>query len=98
MPRRVRLPGASELFRGGHDAQEATPAGTASGRVRHDEKITVYVSADELIAHSREWIAGYKVPKSIEFRTEPLPLSGAMKVLKRELRAPYWEGHDRSVN
>jgi len=50
MPRRVSLPGASELFRGGHDAQEATPAGTASGRVRHDEKITVYVSADELIA------------------------------------------------
>ena len=50
MPRRVNLPGASELFRGGHDAQEATPAGTASGRVRHDEKITVYVSADELIA------------------------------------------------
>jgi len=49
MPRRVSLPGASELFRGGHEAQETT-AGTASGRVRHDEKITVYVSADELIA------------------------------------------------
>jgi hypothetical protein len=49
MPRRVSLPGASELFRGGHEAQEAV-AGTASGRVRHDEKITVYVSVDELIA------------------------------------------------
>jgi hypothetical protein len=49
MPRRVSLPGASELFRGGHEARE-TAAGTASGRVRHDEKITVYVSADELIA------------------------------------------------
>ncbi len=48
MPRRVSLPGASELFRGGREAQE-TAAGTASGRVRHDEKITVYVSADELI-------------------------------------------------
>jgi long-chain acyl-CoA synthetase len=46
---------------------------------------------------ARERIAGYKVPKSVEFRTEPLPLSGAMKVLKRELRAPYWEGKDRSV-
>ncbi|MDO8365112.1 MAG: AMP-binding protein, partial [Actinomycetota bacterium] len=55
-------------------------------------------TADELIAHSREWIAGYKVPKSIEFRAEPLPLSGAMKVLKKDLRAPYWEGHDRKVN
>ena len=36
-------------------------------------------------------IAGYKVPKSIEFRTEPLPLSGALKVLKRDLRKPYWD-------
>jgi long-chain acyl-CoA synthetase len=51
----------------------------------------------ELIDHAREWIAGYKVPKSVEFRTEPLPLSGAMKVLKRELRAPYWEGKDRAI-
>lgn len=55
--------------------------------------------ADEvtLIAHAKEQIAGYKTPKSIEFRAEPLPLSGAMKVLKRELRAPYWEGKDRNV-
>ncbi len=49
MPRRVSLPGASELFRGQQDTAEQPPAGTASGRVRHDEKITVYVSADELI-------------------------------------------------
>jgi long-chain acyl-CoA synthetase len=55
-------------------------------------------SADELIAHARASIAGYKVPKSVDFREEPLPLSGAMKVLKRELRAPYWEGRDRSIN
>ncbi|MEZ5168410.1 MAG: AMP-binding protein [Acidimicrobiales bacterium] len=45
---------------------------------------------EELQAFARESIAGYKVPKSVEFRAEPLPLSGAMKVLKRELRAPYW--------
>ncbi len=51
----------------------------------------------EIIDHAREWIAGYKVPKSVTFRTDPLPLSGAMKVLKRELRAPYWEGRDRNV-
>jgi long-chain acyl-CoA synthetase len=55
-------------------------------------------TVDELTEHCREWIAGYKLPKSIEFRAEPLPLSGAMKVLKRELRAPYWEGHERRVN
>ena len=50
-----------------------------------------------IVAHTKERIAGYKVPKSIEFRTESLPLSGAMKILKRDLRAPYWEGQDRSV-
>lgn len=56
------------------------------------------VTEDEIIAHARERIAGYKVPKSVELRTEPLPLSGALKILKRELRAPYWEGHDRGVS
>jgi acyl-CoA synthetase (AMP-forming)/AMP-acid ligase II len=54
-------------------------------------------TVEELQTWSRERIAGYKVPKSVDFRTEPLPLSGAMKVLKRELRAPYWEGKDRAV-
>lgn len=51
-----------------------------------------------IVSHARESIAGYKVPKSVEFRAEPLPLSGAMKVLKRELRAPYWEGKERGIN
>ena len=55
-------------------------------------------TAEDLIAHTREYVANYKVPKSVEFRTEPLPLSGAMKVLKKDLRAPYWEGHERGVN
>ena len=53
---------------------------------------------DDIIQHARSSIAGYKVPKSVEFRTEPIPLSGAMKPLKRELRKPYWEGRERSVN
>ncbi len=48
------------------------------------------LTADELIEHCRGVIAGYKVPRSIEFRTEPLPKSGPGKVLKRELRARYW--------
>lgn len=52
---------------------------------------------DEIIAHAREYIAGYKVPKTVTFQTEPLPLSGAMKVLKRELRAPYWEGKEKQI-
>jgi long-chain acyl-CoA synthetase len=55
------------------------------------------VDEDTLKAWCRERIAGYKVPKSIEFRSEPLPMSGALKVLKRDLRAPYWEGKERMV-
>jgi len=48
MPRRVALPGAQELFRG---TDPNTDSGTRpSGRVKHDEKITVYVSAEELVA------------------------------------------------
>ena len=54
-------------------------------------------SEESIIEHARKAIAGYKVPKTVEFRTDPLPLSGALKVLKRDLRAPYWEGKDRSV-
>jgi len=56
------------------------------------------VTQEELVEHTKGLIGGYKVPKAITFRTEPLPLSGAMKVLKRELRAPYWAGSDRAVN
>jgi long-chain acyl-CoA synthetase len=56
------------------------------------------VTEEEIQVFAREQIAGYKVPKSVEFRIEPLPLSGAMKVLKKDLRAPYWEGQDRAVN
>jgi long-chain acyl-CoA synthetase len=50
------------------------------------------IEADELIAHCRRHIAAYKVPKVIELRAEPLPKSAAGKVLKRELREPYWAG------
>jgi acyl-CoA synthetase (AMP-forming)/AMP-acid ligase II len=56
------------------------------------------VSEAELIDHCREAIAGYKVPKSVTFRDQPLPLSGAGKVLKTELRKPFWEGRERQVN
>ncbi len=52
----------------------------------------VTATAAEIIEHARQSIGGYKVPRSVEFRTDPLPLSGAMKPLKRELRRPYWEG------
>ena len=47
-------------------------------------------TVDQIKEHARGSIAGYKVPKSVEFRTEPIPLSGALKPLKRELRKAYW--------
>ena len=49
------------------------------------------LTADAVIAHCRTQIAGYKCPRSVEFRDTPLPLSGAAKVLKRELREPFWK-------
>ncbi|MFT4615160.1 MAG: acyl-CoA synthetase (AMP-forming)/AMP-acid ligase II [Bacteroidia bacterium] len=56
------------------------------------------VDTQALLDHCRERIAGYKLPKGITVREEPLPLSGAGKVLKTELRKPYWEGRDRQVS
>ncbi len=52
----------------------------------------------ELIAHCKRLIAGFKCPRSIAFRDQPLPLSGAGKILKTELRKPYWADNDRAVN
>ncbi len=56
------------------------------------------VSEAELIEHCRGQIAGYKVPRSIELRREPLPKSGPGKILKSELRAAHWAGHERRIN
>ncbi len=52
----------------------------------------------EIIEHCREKIAGYKVPRTVDFREEQLPMSGAGKVLKNELRAPFWEEKNKRVN
>ncbi|WP_160105721.1 long-chain-fatty-acid--CoA ligase [Pseudomonas izuensis] len=54
------------------------------------------VTSEDLIAHCRERIAGYKVPRSIEFR-EALPLTSVGKVLKTELRKPFWENQQRGI-
>ena len=56
------------------------------------------VSAEALIAHCHQLIANYKCPRSLEFRQEPLPLSGAGKILKTDLRKPFWEGKAKQVN
>jgi acyl-CoA synthetase (AMP-forming)/AMP-acid ligase II len=54
------------------------------------------VSGEAIIAFGREHLAGYKVPRSVTFMDE-LPRTGSGKLLKRQLRAPFWEGHDKSV-
>ncbi len=55
------------------------------------------VSADELIEHCRASLGGFKVPRAITFSDEPLPKSGAGKLLKNRLREPYWAGQERRV-
>ncbi|MBV8502737.1 MAG: AMP-binding protein [Paucibacter sp.] len=54
------------------------------------------VTAQDLIAHCKALIAGYKCPRIDEF-VHVLPLPGAGKVLKTRLREPYWKGHGRNV-
>jgi acyl-CoA synthetase (AMP-forming)/AMP-acid ligase II len=51
---------------------------------------------DALYAHCKNLIAGYKCPRSSDV-TDALPISGAGKILKTELRKPYWEGKSRAV-
>lgn len=55
-------------------------------------------TVEAIIAHCHERIAGYKCPRTIDFHTDPLPLSGAGKILKTDLRKPFWEGREKRVN
>jgi acyl-CoA synthetase (AMP-forming)/AMP-acid ligase II len=55
------------------------------------------LSEVEIISYARTQIAAYKCPKSIEFIKE-LPRNPSGKILRRELRDPYWEGIDRKVS
>ena len=50
----------------------------------------------EITAFARDHLAGYKVPRSVEFADE-LPRTGSGKLLKRQLRAPYWAGRTAQV-
>ena len=53
--------------------------------------------AGEIIDWARERIAGYKCPKSVDF-IPALPRNPSGKILRRELRAPYWEGRERQIS
>jgi len=54
------------------------------------------VQAQEIIDWARERIAGYKLPKSVDF-IDALPRNPSGKILRRELREPYWDGQERRV-
>ncbi|MFK5947847.1 MAG: AMP-binding protein [Methylococcales bacterium] len=56
------------------------------------------VSTEDIISFCKEQIAHYKAPRSIEFRIEPFPMTGAGKYKKNELRAPYWKEKTRAIN
>jgi acyl-CoA synthetase (AMP-forming)/AMP-acid ligase II len=54
------------------------------------------LTGEEITAFAREHLAGYKVPRSVDFAGE-LPRTGSGKLLKRQLRAPYWAGRTARV-
>jgi long-chain acyl-CoA synthetase len=56
------------------------------------------VSADELIAHCRRFLAGFKLPRRIEFSQGELPKSGSGKILKKDLRQRFWGQQGRGVS
>ena len=55
------------------------------------------VDPDDIIAFTRERLAAFKVPKTVDV-IEAMPRNASGKILRRELRAPYWKDHDRQVN
>ena len=55
------------------------------------------VTADELIRFARDRLASYKCPTSVDF-VDVLPRNATGKILRRELREPYWAGRERRIN
>jgi acyl-CoA synthetase (AMP-forming)/AMP-acid ligase II len=53
--------------------------------------------AAEIIEHCRGQLAHYKCPTSVDF-AEALPRNPSGKILKRELREPYWQGQERHIH
>jgi acyl-CoA synthetase (AMP-forming)/AMP-acid ligase II len=55
------------------------------------------IDPESILSWSRERIAGFKVPKTVDIMAA-LPRNAAGKILRKDLRAPYWAGRDRQVN
>jgi acyl-CoA synthetase (AMP-forming)/AMP-acid ligase II len=60
-------------------------------------KAGTQLTANELIAYCRQFVANYKVPRRIDISETDLPKSASGKVLKRVLRERFWAGAERSV-
>ena len=60
-------------------------------------KPDVTLTEPDIIEFARKQIAGYKCPKSVDF-VDAIPRNPSGKILKKILRAPYWEGHDRKIS
>ena len=56
------------------------------------------LTAEELTAHCRRFLASYKIPRRIEFSESELPKSGSGKILKRALRERFWAHEQRAVS
>jgi acyl-CoA synthetase (AMP-forming)/AMP-acid ligase II len=54
------------------------------------------MTEEDVVAHARQHLAGYKIPRSVTWADE-LPKTGSGKLLKRELRAPFWADQERMV-
>ena len=54
-------------------------------------------SEKEIIAHCRNTLAPYKCPKRVSF-WDTIPKTIVGKIMKKEIKATFWEGHDRSIN
>lgn len=74
-----------------HGKWGETPLGVVVLRDGHS------ATEDELIDWCREQIGSVKKPTRIEFRTDALPKTSVGKLLRRVVRDPYWEGHDRRI-
>jgi fatty-acyl-CoA synthase len=55
------------------------------------------ISEEDVIAHCKQRLAGFKAPTTVEFR-DAIPRTATGKVQKYKLREPYWAGHRRGVN
>jgi acyl-CoA synthetase (AMP-forming)/AMP-acid ligase II len=57
----------------------------------------ISLTEDDVVSFARTKLASYKIPRSVSFLAE-LPKTGSGKLLKKDLRAPYWAGRDRLVS